>query len=322
MNDLHIDPALLRCLVTLTEEASVSRAALRLGLSQPAVSHSLRKLRELFKDSLLVRSGGRMLPTPIGLEVASEAREILDRMSRLVKPRQPFDSAIAGKFAMSAPEYVEHLICPIISRLLANQAPLARLWIRPPDPRNADRMLESGELDVRLGWVRNPDPTPSTRSRQLYVDRFVCLLRKGHPVLSETFSMEQYTRLSHVRAQVAIPSTASRYMDEAVNKVGSKLNVSLVVPSYFTIGRVVATTDLVATLPLGIARSLAVSLNLSIQPCPIKIPQLKVAMYWHERMQSEARHKWFRSLLILAASEMADELGQASNSDAASIRNL
>jgi DNA-binding transcriptional LysR family regulator len=309
MDNSLIDPVRLRCLVTLVEEASVSRAALRLGLSQPAVSHSLRKLRELFKDSLLVRSGGRMLPTPIGLEVASEAREILDRMGRLVEPRQPFDPAIAGKFAMSAPEYVEHLICPAISRLLARQAPLAHLWIRPPDPRNADRMLESGELDVRLGWVR--DPAPSTRSRQLYADHFVCLLRRDHPVLREPFSMDQYTGLSHVRAQVATPSTASRYMDEAVNKVGSKLNVSLVVPSYFTIGRVVATTDMVATLPLGIASSLAASLPLSIQPCPLKIPPLKVAMYWHERMQSEARHKWFRNLLIRAATEMADEFGQA-----------
>jgi DNA-binding transcriptional LysR family regulator len=111
-------------------------------------------------------------------------------------------------------------------------------------------------------------------------------------------------------------------MDEVVNKLGSKLNVSLVVPSYFTIGRVVATTDLVATLPLGIARSLAASLHLSIQPCPIKIPQLKVAMYWHERMQSEARHKWFRSLLMRAATEMADESGQTGDLNAASIRNF
>ncbi len=318
MNDLKLDPILLRCLVALVEETSVSRSALRLGLSQPAVSHSLRKLRELFKDSLLVRAGGGMLPTPVALEVANEAREILARMGRLVEPRQPFDPALGGRFSMSAPEYVEHLICPVISRLLASQTPLAHLWVRPPDPKNAERLLESGELDVRLGWVR--DPAPSTRSRQLFADRFVCLVRNGHPALQETFSMDSYANLSHVRAQVATPSTASRYMDEAMSKFGAKPNVPLVVPSYFTIGRVVASTDLVATLPWGIARSLAASLPLSIQRCPLKIPQLKVAMYWHERKHSEARHKWFRNLLIQAATEFADELGQAADLEVVATR--
>src|SRR5512137_2253372 len=255
MNNREVDQALLRCLITLVEEGSVTRAGSRLEMSQPSVSHALRRLRLVFDDPVVVRAGSKMLPTPRGRMLAEQAREILERLARLTSSKERFDvNSIGGMFTLSAPEYVEHLLCPVLTRILQHEAPKSRLWIKPPDPRRAERDLETGEIDVRLGWVR--DPSPSTRSRLLFSDQFVCLMRQGHPAATAPLTLERYVDLTHVRSQASIPSTASRLMDEAVGRIGATINVALVVPSHLTIGRVVGATDLVATVPMCIARNL------------------------------------------------------------------
>lgn len=302
-----IDPLQLRCLVALVEEASVSRAAQRLSMSQPALSHALARARKRFGDPLLVRVGTQMVPTPRAREIAQEGAELLRRLERLAAPRVAFAAEHAhDAFVLSAPENVEHLLAPVLQRTLAAQAPHARLWIRPPDPRQAERQLETGEIDLRLGWAG--DPAPSTRSRQLFTDRFVCVTRSDHPATRTPLDLATYIRLGHVRAQVSMPSTASRHIDAALRRLGAAANVTLVLPSYLTIAHVLAGSDLVATLPRGIASSLAKGLPLALMEPPLKIPPARAAMYWHERVQRDARHSWLRELVTRAAAEVAVQL--------------
>lgn len=299
MNTFRVDAALLRCLIALLEEASVSLAAKRLDLSQPAASHALKRLRTVFDDPLLVQGKGRLRTTPRARELLEDARETLLRLERLTAPRAPFTAASAtGPFVISAPEYVEHRLCPVLAQLLLQEAPDATLRIRPPNPDLAERQLESGETDLRLGWVRSP--SPSMRSRTLMHEDFVCVVRADHPTVRGPLTLEQYAALKHVRSQSAVPSTASLLIDAAMQRTGAVLRIALVVPSHLTIGRAVASTDLIATLPRGIAFNIATHLPLRVVDSPVNIPPLRVAMYWHERVQQDARSRWLRSVVVRA----------------------
>lgn len=299
MNENLLDLRLLQVLVTITGSHNVTAAAGVLGLSQPATSHALRQLREKLNDPIVVRVGHRMVPTPRGAKAAAQACEILQRLEEVTKLGEGFDpKTTETSFTISAPEYVEHLLSPELASEVMREAPHSSIWVRPPDPRLAEKMLESGELDLRIGWVN--DPAPTTRSRALFTDSFVCLVRKEHPVLRAKLSIETYAELQHVRAQVSTASTASRQMDSAMITAGKKITVGLVVPSYMSIARVVAKTNMIATVPRCIADYFPAALGLVELPSPINIPPLKVAMYWHERMNNDLRHRWLRNKVVQA----------------------
>lgn len=299
MNKNLLDLRLLQVLVSLTESGNLTAAARTLGLSQPATSHALRQLREQLDDQVVVRVGHRMVPTPRGTKAAAKAREILQQLEEVTQPDEGFDpQTTKTQFVISVPEYVEHLLSPELISEVTREAPHSSIWVRPPDPRMAEKMLESGELDLRIGWV--DDPSPTTRSRALFTDSFVCLVRKNHPVLRAQLSIETYAELQHVRAQVSATSTASRQMDSAMAAAGKKIQVGMLVPSYMSIARVVAKTNMIATVPRCIANHYPAELGLVELHSPVKIPPLKVAMYWHERMNHDPRHRWLRSRVVQA----------------------
>lgn len=297
MNSDLLNARLLQVLVTLTECRSVTAAAAALGLSQPAISHALRQLREQLGDQVVVRIGHRMVPTPRGAMAADHAREILKRLEEVMRVGEVFEpKTTQARFIISAPEYVEHILSPTLAREIAREAPQASLWVRPPAPGQAEKMLETGELDLRIGWV--DEPAPTTRSRALFSDGFVCVLRRDHPVMRSQLTVETYAELQHVRAQVSVASTASRQMDIAMASLGHQATVSLVVPSYMSMARVAAKTNMVATVPQCIANHFPVELGLVQLPLPIKIPALRVVMYWHERMNHDPRHRWLRQKVV------------------------
>lgn len=302
MNLNNIDLNLLRCLVILVEEASVSKTASRLEMSQPAISHSLKRLRDIFNDPLLVRVGSKMSVTPRGEAVAEEAKFILEKIDLLVKPPQVFNpQTYEGNFVISSPEYVDYRLTPQLTKAVVNIAPKSHLLIRPPAPGVADKNLESGELDIRIGWVDKI--RPDMRSKTLYTEKFVCIARKKHPKIKGNLDLLTYVESSHARSQVSMPSTASRSTDQIISQLGFDLNVALVVPSLMTIGKVVSETDLIATIPAGVADFLSKIYSLETYVPPIKLYEVKVAMYWHEKMQSDKRHAWLRNVLTNASQQ-------------------
>lgn len=296
----------LRCLIVLVEMGSATQAAQRLGMSQPAVSHMLQRLRRTFGDPLLVRVGLRMVPTPRAHELVGQARELLANASQLLAPTPPFDpGTYEGRWSLSMPEYVDCRMTAGLVELLQARAPSSSLIVYPPNPAEADRMLEVGELDLRLGWVDRSNPT--MRSRPLYAESFSCLYRRGHPSVRGGLSLERYIAADHVRVQVSRPSTASRAIDAAVQRMGLDLRVALTVPSLLSLGQAVAASNLVATVPSGMARTLAGLHELELAALPLKIPQLTVAMYWHERVQTDRRHRWLRALVAEVAGRLRVE---------------
>lgn len=303
-----IETGLLSALVCLVEEGGVSAAARRLGKSQPAVSHMLGQLRARFDDPLLIRSGSRMHATPQGLSLARQAEAVLEQVRAISQPARRFDPlSHDGRFVISAPEYVDQFLTPRVLALMAESAPLAQLQIRPPNPEMSARQLETGEVDLRIGWVDRVDP--STRARLLYTERPLCLARARHPRIRGEVTAQQYAQEHHVRLQVSAPSTASRSLDQLAQQVGLTLEVRAVVPSLMTLARLVAESDLLATVPEGIAGVIGPLYKLQALPVPLATPPVKVAMYWHEKYQRDPRHAWLRGLVVKVAAALRGQPG-------------
>lgn len=300
MNNPVYDLKLLLCFDALMSERSVSRAAERLDLSQPAMSHALARLRRLFDDPLLLKGRGRMTPTSRALQLESQVRDLIAALDRLSEQPVAFEPASARlRFAVMAPEYAEHLLAPAISAQLEREAPSVAVDFRASEPDRALEWLARGDLDFRLGWW--PEPPAALRFKLLFRDRLVCLVRKGHPRLRGAMSVEDYLTAAHVRVQTPRASVSSGAVDQAATALRRALNVVLRVQNLSVMSEVVATTGLVATVPERLAARLQEKYPLQALALPLTVPDVRMALYWHERTHKHAAHRWFRQIMSEAA---------------------
>lgn len=303
MNLNNIDIHLLRCFEALMDERSVSRAAERMHISQPAMSHALARLRRQFDDPLLLRAQKEMVPTRCALTARESVARILLETENLFLRTVVFRPETSKmRFVITAPEYVEHVLAPRLLLRLQREAPGITLEIRVPDPDRATEWLEKGEIDFRLGWLRTPPRT--LRSQLLFRDGFVCLARKGHPQIRGGITQEQYFSLPHVRSRFVRNSTSGRVIDEVAAAHGRKLNVVVLMQNVFTVFHGVAHSDLIATVPSRLVQGVPGQLPLQVLEPPIAIPDLRIHLFWHERTHQEPSHRWFRQLLIESAKSL------------------
>jgi len=285
------------------DERSVSRAAERMHVSQPAMSHALARLRRHFNDPLLLRAQKEMVPTRCALTVRESVGRILLETENLFLRAVAFKpEASRMKFVITAPEFVEYVLAPRLLGRLQREAPGISLEIRMPDPDRAVEWLEKGEIDFRLGWLRTPPHM--LRSKLLFRDRFVCLARKGHPQIKGSITQEQYFAQTHVRSRFVRNSTAGRVIDEIAAAHGRKLNVAVLMQNFITVFHTVAHSNLIATVPEQLARSALHQLPVQVLTPPISIPDARINMFWHERTHQEASHRWFRQLLTECAKSL------------------
>lgn len=284
-------------------ERSVSAAAARLELSQPAMSHALGRLRRLFDDPLLLKGHGAMTPTARALELESRIRALIANAEQILSRPAAFDPATAQKrFIVMAAENLECLIAPPLMVRLHREAPGIELNFRSPDRGRALGWLESGEIDFRIGqW---PKAAQTLRSKPLFRDRLVCIARKEHTEIRGKISVEQFLNTPHVRIDTPRVGVSMHRIDEAVSALGRSLKVSLRVHSTFAISHVVEHTDLIACVTECLAHKLANDYPLQILPVPLPIPRIQISLYWHERTQKQPEHRWFRQLLTESLKEM------------------
>jgi DNA-binding transcriptional LysR family regulator len=302
----NIDVRLLRAFVSLMSERSVSRAAERLGSSQPALSQSLARLRMLFGDPLLIRSRGGMTPTDRARELERSVRVILAEYERMLQPASRFDPAASRRrFVVSAPEYAEHMLMPALLARLRAEAPAVRVEVRTPQPERAAELLESGELDLRIAWLLQAPQ--ALRSTPLFQDKIVCLASQSHQQIRGSLSLAQFLELPHVRPLGTGRPTTARVLDEAVEREGHKLERSFLVQNFLTIPLIVAATDMLATLPNRLALTFVAHHNLQLLEPPLRLPRIRYAAYWHERSHKDAGHRWFRSLVLEAAQALKSD---------------
>lgn len=291
---------LLRAFVVLMRERSVSRAAGSLGLSQPATSHLLARLRALLGDPLLLRSRNTMVPTDRAIEIEQSVQTLLDDYDRLTRPRAPFDPAVSRRtFHLSIPEFAERYLLPPLFRRIRKEAPYVRIVVQPPNAEHSYELLERGELDLRIAWL--PAPVASLRSMRLFQDQLVCIADHENPaIMNGVLTLETFFALPHLRTVGYSQTTSGAVIDAAIERQGRKLMMSQVVHNFVTMPNAIPGTDLIATVPRLLAEEFISSHPLQILEPPLKLPDVRYAAYWHERSQRDAGHRWLRSALAAA----------------------
>jgi DNA-binding transcriptional LysR family regulator len=294
-----VDLNLLKALDALLNERAVTRAATRIGLSQPAMSHALSRLRGLFADDLFVR-------TPTGLEPTARAREIAPLVTAAIEHIEAalnlgigFDPAkSAGIFTAGMAEYAEVALVGRLAEAFARQAARATLRLTPLTGADAVEQLDGGAIDVavaRLGAL-----PPHVDSIVLLRDPFVVVARRGHPIAGQGLSLEAYAALDHML--VSPRGDTSGALDRILVDFGLRRRVALLVATYLALPVALAASDLVATVPRRTARQIAATADIAIMPLPIDF-SMTVSMAWHRRTATEPAQAWFRSLMIAAAAD-------------------
>ena len=260
------------------------------------MSHALGRLRRLFDDPLFLKGHGHMIPSARALELEAEVREVREGAERLVRKPTPFDPGSARvQFAIMASEHVEYLLSPRLMERLQREAPGIDIEFRPTDRERALGLLERGEIDFRLGWW--PKPGRTLHCKALFRDRLVCVARKGHPEIRGSITTEQFLQASHVRVKTPRIGVSMQAIDEAVSSLQRKLRIALKVHNTFALSHVVSHSDFIASVPERLARKLIEQYPLQLLLLPLSLPDVRVALCWHERTHKQAAHRWFRELV-------------------------
>ena len=292
--DIHnVDLNLLVALEALLSERNVTRAAQRLGLSQPAMSAALARLRTLFNDPLLLRTSRGMLPTAKGVELAAPVKQVLDEIGRIVRQADAFDPARAEvTFTITASDYVEFTILPRLVDHFEARAPGCRLAVRPINFATLPEQLERGEVDLAL--VSTTNAPENARLRPLYPERFVCAVRRGHPRAAKQISLEEFCALEHVLISPSGGAFVAQ-TDAALSALGRSRSVRLSVPHFLLIPEILGRSDMMAVLPERLARAHADRLH--IMEVPFELPPYTIAQVWHERTHRDPARAWLRQAL-------------------------
>ncbi len=293
-----IDLNLLVVLDALLAERSVTRAGVRLGLSQPAVSNALSRLRSLFGDPLLVRAGSAMAPTPRALELAAPIHHALELLGRTLSPSPDFDPATSSHvFRLCATDDLELTLLPRLLEELGSIAPGIDVAVSPAS-REAEHNLRSGHVNLFLGvWLNIPS---SLQHHLLRHESFACIARTGHPAIRSRLTLKRFAEAGHVLVTPA--EGPGRVIDTVLSDQGLGRRIAVRTPHYLVAPLVVARTDLIATLPRTVAVTFAELLPISVYTPPLDAPGFPIHMVWHPRSHDHAAHRWLRQVIMNLAS--------------------
>lgn len=305
MNIGRVDLNLLVYLEVLLRERNVTKAANYLGISQPAMSNGLRRLRDLFDDPLLVRTSEGMTPTERAKELEPVIREVLLEVEKAVQPRAEFDPLSSNRvFRIMASDYAESTLIPSVLHRLRNEAPnLALDIMTPSDVSFLD--VEQGKVDMVINRF---DVIPqSFHQRTIWKDTFSCLLSVDNPILDD-FNLTSYLAAPHVWVSktgmgvgVGVdPGDVQRlgWVDEALAKIGHKRRITVFTRHYQAAMLLAEQKDLIVTIPSKAARLKENSDSIVVKDPPFVIPPFDLKMAWSPLLQHNPGHKWMRRLVM------------------------
>jgi DNA-binding transcriptional LysR family regulator len=305
----RVDLNLLVVLSMLLETRSVTRTAEQSGMSQPAVSRALAKLRVIFDDALLVKAGTVMRPTVRATALVEPLHSALAGVSSVLAGRAAFDPASTERvFRIATTDYGAAVILPRLAALMGAAAPKASLDVVHVDNQTF-RQLGEADVDLAL-YSDNPVP-PNLRTRDLFQERFGCLLRAGHPAIGRAegggIRLEDYVTFSHILVTVVGGRTST--VDTALAAIGHGRHIAVRLPYFATAALVAATSDLFLTIPRRAAENFADDDRLRLLEPPVELPSFGYRMVWHERVHSEPDHAWLRRLILSAVRAAPDAAG-------------
>jgi DNA-binding transcriptional LysR family regulator len=299
MNVQDVDLNLLRVFDAVLHERSVTDAAKRLRLTQPAVSNALARLRTLFDDALFVRTAQGMDATPFARELAEPVRQALALLEAALAHGPGFDPATstrAFRFYMSDLGQIEFLP-PLVERA-QKMAPGVRLEAVAMEVEDIGNALAAGSLDLAVGFL--PALGPPVRRHALFRDPYVCLMRADHPAAGARLTKKAFLEASHALVSY---KGGHRVIEEALERAGLARKIALRVPHFTVVPMVLERTDLILILPAKVARVYQRQGRFRFLPLPVPIPPADVAAHWHARFERDPGNRWLREMVMELFSE-------------------
>jgi DNA-binding transcriptional LysR family regulator len=302
-----IDLNILVALDALLSERNVTRAAARIGRSQPATSHALARARDLFKDPLLVRIRGRLELTARARSIAPKLRLLIGELGAMLDGEKVFDPATIESVTIGATDFVGFVLLPHLLRIFEERAPRLSVRVRSVEGPEALDPVLSGVLDVAVGAF--PQVPVGLRTEELFQEEFVCVRRKRRGKSAGNaagpmprMSVDRFAALGHVL--VASPSEGQGPVDQALARAGKSRQVVVSVPQFLVAASLVAETELVLTTGRRIAEKLAPALGLETFAPPVSLKPFVVRMIWHPRTESDSVGQWLRAMLRAAVARL------------------
>lgn len=293
-NDLrHTDLNLLKALDALLDERSVTRAAARLSLTQPAVSGMLTRLRECFNDPLFVRAQRGIVPTLRALELASPVKQLLADAEKLLQPRV-FDPATTGmSLTIAATDYALRAVVVPFMAVLRKEAPGMRVAVVPVNSEHLAAQCERGEVDLAL---ITPESTPADlHARALFDETYLCIMREDHPLAGDMpLSLDAFCAQDHALVSYD-GGQFSGVTDTALAAIGRQRRVTLSVCSFLVLPEILRVSDLISVVPSRLARH---ATGMKTMSPPLPIPGFTKSVAWHERTHRDPAHLWLRERLF------------------------
>ncbi|WP_203301407.1 LysR family transcriptional regulator [Marinobacter sediminum] len=289
----RLDLNLLHVFDTIYREGSLTRAARALHLTQPAVSHSLSRLRDHFDDPLFTRQGNQMVPTPLARRFLESMRPGLNQIQGAVNQFHAFDPASQRKtYSLGLRDILESTFLPQLMKRLVPYPELEIVSQRIPR-RDMETQLAAGKLDFAVDVLL---PVSNQTSHQLLRrDRLVLIARNDHPLTKGKLTMEEYLKAKHVL--VSSRTEGPGIEDFELSRLGVQRDIRLRCQHYFAACRVVEETDLLLTMPETYARIIAERASLTLMDPPAELPSIDVHLYWHRAYEKEPALIWFREQL-------------------------
>jgi DNA-binding transcriptional LysR family regulator len=301
----QVDGYLLRVLCLLLEERSVSGVARRLNQTQPSISSALKRLRAMFGDPLLVRDKLDMVPTARALQLAAQARILLDAMGALVTGPEAFDAKTASQtFRIASPDYLAPSFLADVVARIEREAPNCRVELHPLAANfDSERALAEDMLDVIIGnW---PAPPERLHISLLLEDELVCLVRIGHPLAGADLTEADYLTAKHL-VPMRYSSVQRGVVETHLASLRVERDARAVVPYFGLAPYIVARTDLIFTTARHFAQPFTELLPLVMLKAPPGFPTMRFYQLWHERAHHAPSHRWLRGLIASVGRSLAD----------------
>lgn len=294
--ELHeIDLNLLVVFNHLLVERRVSKVADNLGISQPAVSNSLAKLRKHFGDELFLRTPKGMEPTPFAEQLAESVSYALAMIHSGVNQRSSFDPATERRsFTVGMTDIGEIVFLPELLARVQREAPGIALSTVRNTAINLRDELESGKVDMAIGLL--PQLKAGFFQRRLFKQRYVCLMRRGHRLDKKRVTLAEYAGAEHL--VVVSAGTGHGKVDELLRRSGIERTVRLTVPHYVSVGHILQGSDLVTTVPEKLADRLLQPFGLAKVAHPAQLPDVAINAFWHAKVHRSPANRWLRTLVF------------------------
>ena len=305
LNFRTLDLNLLRVFNEVMTERSLTKAARKLALTQPAVSNALRRLREALDDELLRRSGYGLEPTPRALALWPTVQQALQALQETLAPGSFVPGQANTTFVLAMADATAAELIPGLVQALDREAPGVTIRVVPLTTRDPRRLLDEEAADLAVGYFpavlagltaqAQAGETVPFEHQRLYLTQYVCVMRRDHPLAREELTLDRYCAARHLL--VSFSGRPYGFIDEALAGLGRQRHIVLTVNQFFTAGRVVAGSDLLTVLPRHFVSVTGIADQLVLRELPFAVPAVHVDALWHRRLQHSGAHAWLREVL-------------------------